>query len=71
MNELFSNVEDKTKEKYVQPSLILCVTCTTSFDLCMLQVGYDIFPWLLISWIVHGNPPIWLWGYLKCIIQQM
>ncbi len=58
MNELFSNVMDKTKEKYVQPSLVSCVTCTTSCDLSMLQVGYETFAVVLISSIVHGNPPM-------------
>jgi hypothetical protein len=33
---------DKTKEKYVFQTFFSCITCRTSFDLCMSHVGYDI-----------------------------
>lgn len=56
MDELFSNVVDKTKEKCVHPSLVSCVTCTTSFELYMLQVGYDTFA-MIINFINSSWEP--------------
>jgi hypothetical protein len=53
-------------------SIALYVTCTTSFDFWMSQVGYNIFlSWLLVPSIIHGSPLMWLWCYLKCTIQQV
>ncbi len=52
----FFQIVDKTKEKYVQPSLVSCVTCTTSFDLCILQVGYDTFA-MVINFINSSWEP--------------
>lgn len=36
-----SRYYDKTKEKYVFQTFVSCVTCQTSFDLCMSHVGYN------------------------------
>jgi hypothetical protein len=43
VNEVLPNVVETTKEKYVLPALVSCITCTTSFDLCMSCVGHHTF----------------------------
>jgi len=51
--EMFPNMVDKTKEKYVILSIVFCVTCTCSFDFWMFHANYDRFPLLLVSSIAH------------------
>jgi hypothetical protein len=43
VNEVLPSVVEITKEKYVLPTLVSCITCTTSFDLWMSHVKHDTF----------------------------
>jgi len=57
MNDVLLNIMQKIKENYILPFHDLYVTCTTSFDFWMSRVSEGTLPWLLVSSIVHGNPP--------------
>jgi hypothetical protein len=46
--DVLPNIVKKTREKYVLPSLTLCVTCTTSFNLWMSRGGHDTFVMVVI-----------------------
>jgi hypothetical protein len=65
VDEMLLSVVETTKEKYVLPTLTSCITCTTSFDLWMSHVGYDILLWLSVSLMIIGSPVMSLWGYLR------
>lgn len=43
MSEVLLDIVTKTKEKYVFPTFVSCITCTTFFDMWMLHASYDIF----------------------------
>jgi hypothetical protein len=43
VNEVLPTVVETTREKYVLLAFASCITCTTSFDLCMSRVGHDTF----------------------------
>jgi len=43
VNEVLLDIMTKTKEKYVFPTLVSCITCRTSFDMWMLHANYDTF----------------------------
>ncbi len=43
VNEVLPNVVETTKDKYVLPAFVSCITCTSSFDLWMSHVGHETF----------------------------
>jgi hypothetical protein len=61
----------KDNENYTIPTLASCITCIYSFHLWIFCVGYDTFVMVITSSIIHGCPPMWLLGFLKCITQQV
>jgi hypothetical protein len=43
VNEVLLDIVTKTKGKYVFPTLVSCITCTTFFYMWMLHVSNDTF----------------------------
>ncbi len=56
MNEVLLNIVTKIKEKYVFPTLVSYITCTTSFDMWMLHASYDAFA-MVINFVNSYSKP--------------
>jgi hypothetical protein len=54
VTNVISNIVEKTKEKYVLPSLVSCITCT-SFNLWMFHGERDAFA-MVVNFVNN------LWG---------
>ncbi len=69
MNEVLLDIVTKIKEKYVFPTLVSCITCTTFFDMWMLHVSNDTFAMVINFVNSYWEPTHVIVGFLKCKIQ--
>ncbi len=70
VTNVISNIVEKTKERYVLPSLVSCITCT-SFNFWMFLGEHDTFA-MVVNFINNLWEPTHVpWEFLKCITQQM
>jgi hypothetical protein len=65
VNEVLLDIVTKTKEKYVFPTFVSCITCTTSFDMWMLHASYDTFA-IIINFVnSYWEPTLVIFGVFE------